>query len=74
MPGKLLTIIWGPVFELYGTFVKFNHLYIYYVLYFVEKISFHIVEKQVMEEKDPDLDWGKYFRIYNYREDHLNEV
>ena len=50
-------------------------LFVYiYCLCFVEAMPVHIAEKQVMEERDRDLEWEEDFRIYTDREEHWKEV
>ena len=66
----MLTIDGYPVCEVDGTFGKGINLSIFYCFCFVKDIPPNISEEQVMEEKDPDLEWGYYFRVYDDTEDH----
>ena len=46
---------------------------IFYCFYFVEEISTDMVEKQVMEEIDPDIEGEEYFRNSDDMEEHWKE-
>ena len=55
-------------------FEKGMYLSIFYCLCFVEVISVHTAEEQVMEERDPDIEWEEDFRISTDREEHWKEI
>ena len=55
-------------------FEKLIHLSIFYWLYFDNKILVNMTEKWVVEDTDPDLEGGEYFRIYDDRYERWKEV
>ena len=70
----MLTIDGDPVCGGYGTFGKGIYLYIFYCLHiYFKDTSVHIVEEQVIEERDPDPEWEEDFRIYTDRDQHWRE-
>ena len=50
------------------------YLSIFHCLCFVEAISVHIAEEQVMEERYPDLEWDEDFIISTDSEQHWKEA
>ena len=72
--GVLLTIDGVPVVEEAYMFERGVYFYEFYCLGYVKVISTDILEKQVLEERDPDLNGEEDTRMEDSREEHWRDI